>query len=402
MKFKKNIWLISKYLNLPVNGSFPGRGFSLLREFTKEGYNCCLFVADHDFFTFSNILSHDSIDIEGIKVIKIKVINYKKAKSISRIIGWIQFELKLFFLKKRLLPKPDILICSSLSILSILNGILMKWRYSSKLVFEVRDIWPMVLVENGGFSKFNPFVIGLQVIEWLGYKFSDEIVGTMPRLDIHVEKVINAKKNVTCIPMGICEELLNQEVKLPDHLNSFFPEEKFIVTYAGSIGIDNALDTFFESIHDLQHEENIVFRIVGGGDFLEKYKKKCKQLNNVDFLGKIENELIQGILKKSSILYFAAHPTKVLDFGQSLNKVIDYMYSGKPIIASYSGYQSMVNEAESGFFVPAGNKESLSRKIVELSKISYNELDEMGKKGKKWLLENRKYSFLAKDYQRIF
>ena len=70
----------------------------------------------------------------------------------------------------------------------------MKWRYSSKLVFEVRDIWPMVLVENGGFSKFNPFVIGLQVIEWLGYKFSDEIVGTMPRLDIHVEKVINAKK----------------------------------------------------------------------------------------------------------------------------------------------------------------------------------------------------------------
>ena len=84
---------------------------------------------------------------------------------------------------------------------------------------------------------------------------------------------------------------------------------------------------------------------------------------------------------KSSILYFAAHPTKA-DFGQSLNKIIDYMYSGKPIIASYSGYQSMINEAESGFFVPAGNKESLSRKIVELSKISYNELDEMGKKGK--------------------
>ena len=79
----------------------------------------------------------------------------------------------------------------------------------------------MVLIENGGFSRFNPFVMGLQFIEWLGYKFSDEIVGTMPKLDLHVEQILGSKKNVSCIPMGVSEELLNQNEIFPECFNSF-------------------------------------------------------------------------------------------------------------------------------------------------------------------------------------
>ncbi len=34
-----------------------------------------------------------------------------------------------------------------------------------------------------------------------------------------------------------------------------------------------------------------------------------------------------------------------------MNKVVEYMLAGKPIIASYTGYPSMINEAECGYFV---------------------------------------------------
>ena len=403
MSKKKNIWLISKYLNLPLKGNFPGRGFSLLREFAKNGYDCSLIVAEHESLNFSNIFSKEILNVDGVKIVKIKIIKYNKAKSLLRIIGWVQFEIKLFFLKKKILSKPDIIICSSLSILSIVNGIYLRWKYSCKLIFEIRDIWPLVLIENGGFSRFNPFVIGLQFIEWLGYKFSDEIVGTMPKLDLHVEKILGSKKNVTCIPMGVSEELLNQKNEiLPECFNSFFPRDKFIVTYAGSIGIDNALDTLFESVRKLSSYKKIIFVIAGKGDLLESYKEKCSSLENVKFLGNVDIKYIQSILKRSSILYFAAHPTKVLEYGQSLNKIIDYMFSGTPIIASYSGYPSMINEAKCGLFVPAGDSKALTNKLVELSGHSASELDEMGMKGKNWILKNRQYSLLASDYQQIF
>ena len=45
--------------------------------------------------------------------------------------------------------------------------------------------------------------------------------------------------------------------------------------------------------------------------------------------------------------------------GSLSNKLIDYMMAGKPVVASYSGYQSMLNEANAGLFVPAGSMLSL-------------------------------------------
>ena len=54
--------------------------------------------------------------------------------------------------------------------------------FKTKLVFEVRDIWPLTLTEEGGFSSLNPLIIILRAIELVGYRFSDLVVGTMPGL----------------------------------------------------------------------------------------------------------------------------------------------------------------------------------------------------------------------------
>jgi hypothetical protein len=40
----------------------------------------------------------------------------------------------------------------------------------------------MILTENGGFSRSNPFVRMLGWVERAGYRYADEIVATMPNL----------------------------------------------------------------------------------------------------------------------------------------------------------------------------------------------------------------------------
>jgi glycosyltransferase involved in cell wall biosynthesis len=409
---KKSIWFISKYLRLPGgtldftdvmqnNGAHPGRGFSLLRSLSKQGYDCTLFVARHDYRPLKSerTPSKEVHLIDGVRVIFLNVLPFRRTTSIARILGWVQFELRLFFIKTHDLPRPDYIVASSLSLLSVLNGLIFRWRTKAKLVFEVRDVWPMVLTENGSYSRFNPFVLGLRVIEWLGYKYSDDIVATMPNLGEHVENVLGFPRKVYCIPMGIPDELLNEpEVRLPVKLVNSFPRDKFIVTYVGSIGVDNALDSLFEAARILQHDTKIVFRVFGKGDLLDKYRKDCGDLDNVYFGGAIPNNMVQPVLKNSSVLYLATHPTAVLRYGQSLNKLIDYMYSGRAILASHSGFQSMINEAKCGYFVPAGDAQSLCKEIIDLSKISNSELKKVGARGRIWLLENRLYDKLAIKY----
>ncbi len=86
----------------------------------------------------------------------------------------------------------------------------------------------------------------LAKLEKFAYKNSDIIVGTMPNLGEHVQNILGFPKPTYCVPMGIDPEVLNlQKCVDDDFINQYFSEDKFYVVYAGTIGITNALDTFF-------------------------------------------------------------------------------------------------------------------------------------------------------------
>jgi glycosyltransferase involved in cell wall biosynthesis len=397
----KRVWLLSKYSRLPGPGAYPARGFSILRVMARRGHDCTLITARHDWpcKDGAQIPGHEVTMVDGVRVVTFNVLRYDRAKSLRRILGWLQFEARLLLMRSSDLPRPDVVIASSLSLLSILNGLLLKFRRRCLLVFEVRDIWPLILTENGGFSRYNPFVLALALIERLGYRYSDRIVGTMPNLGAHVSRILGRPKEVACIPMGVPEEMIVEEgVEFPPHLESVFPKADFVVTHAGSIGIDNALDTLIDAARLLKDEERIAFFIIGKGDLVEGYKARCADLPQVVFADPVSSRQVQPVLKRSSAVYFAAHPTLVLDYGQSLNKLIDYMYSGRPVLGSYSGLPSMINEAACGEFVPAGDVQALVGAIRDWADRPSDELDAMGARGRDWVLANRSYGRLADDY----
>jgi glycosyltransferase involved in cell wall biosynthesis len=90
--------------------------------------------------------------------------------------------------------------------------------------------------------------------------------------------------------------------------------------------------------------------------------------------------------------------SKVWQYGQSLNKVIDYMMASKPVVASYTGYPSMINEADCGTFVPAGDVLALKREVERYARMSELERQRIGSRGRNWLLEHRQYKKLAENY----
>ena len=100
----------------------------------------------------------------------------------------------------------------------------------------------------------------------------------------------------------------------------------------------------------MKDDESIYFLVIGSGGLKETYVEKTKDLNNVGFAPKVSKEQVPSVLAQCSMLFLSTFPSKVWEYGQSLNKIIDYMLAGKPIICSYSGYQSMINEANCGVF----------------------------------------------------
>ena len=337
--------------------------------------------------------------IDGTHVRWLNTLKFKKTKSLRRVLSWLDFELKFLLFGSRGLPKPDAVIVSSLSLLTILNGFLLRRKYGCKIIFEIRDIWPLTLTAEGKYSTLNPLIIILSVIEFIGYKYCDEIVGTMPNLQQHVDKVLNYKRHVHCIPMGFdtaSYKYLNQ--KRPSNLILKIPKGKFLIGYIGSIGVSNALDQLFQAAEQTIDEEQIHYLIVGTGDLEHTYKRKYENQRNVTFHPKISKEQVPQVLKKCDVLYFATHPSEVWNYGQSLNKLVDYMLAGKPVIGSYTGYQSMLNEANCGVFVPSGDVNALVAQIVSFSKFQKSDLSRMGNRGKSWVNQHRTYRKLGLQY----
>jgi glycosyltransferase involved in cell wall biosynthesis len=398
------IWYVSKYVALPAKGSAGSRGFMLMREFVTAGYESVIITSNSNQLAEVPELNapYEFQNLDGVKIYWVRTLKYEIAKSMSRILSWLHFEWRLLLMPKTDLPIPEVVVISSLSLLTILNGLRWRHRYKCRLVFEIRDIWPLTLTEEGGFSKNNIFVMGLEWIEKLGYRHSDAIVGTMPNLLEHVTKQVGPGKHVHCIPMGIDLASLSDNLPLPvEYENSYIPKNKFIVAHVGSIGITNALDTFLNCAETMRENENVHFLLVGDGDLRSTYVERYGYLSNVTFAPKVPKQMVQSVLQLSDLVYFAVHDSEVWRYGQSLNKVIDYMLSGKPVLASYTGFPSMINESGCGTFVPCGDVYDLSREILRYAAMPISEREAIGSTGRRWLLNNRSYSILAKHYLRI-
>jgi glycosyltransferase involved in cell wall biosynthesis len=380
------------------------RSFKLLQEMARRGHHCILFTANsHHLIERPDFDgSHRVEQVDGVEVCRIRSLRYKGAKSLGRMVSWLDFEWRLWRLPRKAFRKPDAVIVSSLSLLTIFNGLLLRRRYGCRLIFEVRDIWPLTLTEEGGFSPRNPLVAALGMVERLAYRRSDAIVGTMPNLKQHVTEQIGSSPPVHCIPMGIDRARIETAETLPpDYVAAHIPKGKFIVCHAGTIGITNALDTLFDCARAMRDDPRVHFLIVGDGDLKDHYRTLCADLPNVSFAPAVPKVMVQDVLKRCELLYFSVHVSKVWEYGQSLNKVIDYMLSGRPILASYSGYPSMIDESGGGSYVPARDVEALHSEILRYAAMSGSERAAIGAAAREWLLSNRTYDLLAQDYLRI-
>ena len=123
-----------------------------------------------------------------------------------------------------------------------------------------------------------------------------------------------------------------------------------------------------------------------------------ENLKNIAFFGSISKYEIIPVLRDCNLLISPINNSPLYEYGVSFNKWIDYMLCKRPILASYSGYQSIINEADCGFFIEANNPSLLAEKIISIKNLDAKLLDEMGLRGYNYALNNHNYEQLSKNY----
>ena len=391
---KKVIWIINQYAGSPYHG-MTFRTYYLAKNFIKK-HEVNVFSA-----SFSHVMSsppdvnkNTTESIDGIIYHWIKVFKYTQSKSVSRVISMFLFLFKLFFLPTSKINKPDVIIVSSISPLPIWRAYLWSRKYKAKLIFEVRDIWPLSLIELGGFKRSHPFVWLLQKTENFAYKNADYVVSVLPYAFDHMKNHFLDIDRFRYIPNGI--EIRNQ-------VGNSIINKTFKVGYSGTIGIANALYYFIE-VSKILKDENIEFHILGSGPEKNRLMELVSSiaLNNVIFHDPVSKDQVPVFLQKMDALYIGWHNSNLYRFGISPNKIFDYLLAAKPIINSSGAKNKIIKDAKAGFSVEPENPQAIAEAIMKLSNLTLEERKELGRNGREYVEKHHSYEKLAQQYESLF
>jgi len=391
----KTFWIVNQYCGSRIHG-MNFRSWYFANELKKKGHSPFIITG-----AFSHLLQKlpevkglfTKEEVEGIPYTWVRLRKYKGSQSIGRILGMIEFMLKLFFFSKSSLPRPDVILVSSLSPFPVLNAYIWSKRYKAKLLFEVRDIWPLTLIEIGGISKNHPLSLFFGWFEKFAYKKADKVISLLPKAYEHMISRGMAPDKFVCIPNGFNPEDMSLHEDVGEAYFNAIPKDKFIVGYAGSLGLANAMDYLLEAALLLESNENIHFVIVGKGQHKERLMNKSGA--NVTFLDPVKKNEVQSVLKRFDVCYIGWHNQKIYRFGISPNKIFDYSFAAKPIIHSVNAGNDLVQEANSGLSVHPENAQLVKEAIVELESMNKEYLIEMGKKGKDYIIAHHTFSALC-------
>ena len=333
--------------------------------------------------------------INNIKWNWIRVLPYKK-NDWMRYLNMFSFCLNLFFIMflklsiGKLLGKlPDIIFGSSPQLPSAFVALVLARLFKIPFVFEIRDLWPDVLVHLGGKSQKNILVRFLSRLEKTLYKKSDlNIVLSKGLLSIVQSR---GGKNVIWLPNG---PDLNKFkfTPLPNENDCFDHKRKFNIMYAGAHGLANALDNVVDAAIILdKNNEPINILLIGDGSEKENLILKSKGLRNIHFLDPISKNEIPQFMNSMDAILLSLDKIPLFRYAVSPNKLYDAYAVGRPIVATVPG---MINQEildnNIGITCEARNPEKLASSIVKLMNKSRTEREKMSFSARK--LADKTYS----------
>lgn len=395
----RTVWIINQYASTPDTG-IGGRHYHIARELASIGVKVYLIAASNHHLLITPKQLTSSIEMEAsenLTIVRIQTPQYSDAHSKKRVWNWLLFALQVRKLKRLIPDSPDTIWVSSPPLLTFLAAERLATHFQSKLVFEVRDIWPQTLVEIGGFSPTHPFIRLMQWIEDRAYQKADKVVSNLRYSVEHMISRGMMPEKFTWVSNGFSLSEVQDEGGLNENALEALSTNSFVVGYAGTLGVANALETLLLAAELLKQYSDIKFALVGAGKEKIKLENFARDhdLNNVVFIDPVKKSQVQSVLKCFDVCYIGWRNDSLYRYGIAANKIFDYLYSAKPIIHSFSGNGDLVQDYKAGITVPAEDPVALSEAVLELYNLKEEERAVMGLRGHEAVKEHHEYGKLA-------
>lgn len=325
-------------------------------------------------------------DIFGAKVIRVPLLNRGR--------GFLRLALNyLSFVLFGVVPGTfkvthdyDVIFCFGLSPVTVcLPAIAMKWWSRKPLVFWVQDLWPESVAAVGA-SRNKKIINAIGLLVRFIYRQCDLVLMQSKAFQENILRWGGAQVKTAYIPNWA--KKANVSTQCPEWLGDL--PSGFKIIFAGNIGKAQDLPTLIEAARILQ-DKDIRWIIVGDGSEKKYVESEVQRLGlekNIFLYGRRPSEDMGHLCAKGDLMYLALTDEEIFSLTIP-SRVQGFMAAGKPIVAAINGEGArVIAEAKAGRTCAAGDARGLANLVLELSQISPTELEQMGRNGYQYFLEN--------------
>lgn len=346
----------------------PGgtRHYELGSLLAEKGHGFTVIASDVSYLTGNKHAQAESPrDGLGVHVLRARAFPSLHKGFVWRVASFFSFMASSFWASLRSGP-ADVVMGTTPPIFQAVSACLAAKARRKPFLLEVRDLWPAFAVDMGVLK--NPRLIKLA--EWLEntlYDQADRIVVNSPAYREHVLAKGVPPFKVSVIPNGVDPSLFDPAAKGERIRHSLRLKGKFVVTYAGALGLANDLPTLLCAAEHLVQDKTIHFILVGDGMERRRLQERFSHLGNVTFVGAVAKSLIPDYLAASDACVATLQNIPMFRTTYP-NKVFDYMAAGRPTVLAIDGViRHVVEEARGGICVTPGDDAALAEAIRSLA-----------------------------------
>ncbi len=389
------IWIVHQHAVPPITMG-PTRHYDLAKKLIEQGHEVYIFASNYCHNTGKYIAEPYSVTQKiayyGLVPFVWFHVPAFRTNSIKRFLNMLTFAYNLLTCKQLpYLPRPDLIIGSSPSPFAAYAAERIASKMKVPFVYEIRDLWPETLMTIGNFRPYHPLVLTFARIEKLLSRKAQRIIAVLPGIADYLNTKNLEDKKVIWVP-NFCD--------LNNVITHDLPAQSTItILYAGAFNSGNDLETLLEAAKILEADYENKYQIVLLGDGPRKKHLQevilKNNIKNVNFHFTLPKEQVPEFLAKADICVGMVKKSNLYRWGTSLNKITDYLASGRPVIFALDSPYNPITEAQAGLTVDPENPSALAAAIVKLSALPLEQRQQLGKNGREYALQNFNLDALA-------
>ncbi len=341
-------------------------------------------------------------NLESVRVYHVPM-RAKKSRITSRIIDYLLFHLLSTLFGALVIGRQDLIFSISPPLSIGVNARILAALKRVPFIYDVQEIFPDVMTEMG-LIRSKRLIAGLERMEKYVYKHADALAV----ISGSFRDILEAK-GVSSSKIEVIHNFVDVDFIEPgDRYNEFSAKHgldgKFVVQYAGNIGLYQGFETILSAAKRLEKYPDIHFLLVGGGSRYEWLEQEIREANhrNVSLLPYHPHEQIPLILAASDICLV---PLRGDSSRWGLpSKVYSIMGAARPVLASVrkdSELARLIDAAGCGWVVEPDDPDALADRLLQ----AYDkraDLHEIGRQGRAFVEENYDRGKICKQYDELF